>query len=58
MREECIWLRDWESLEELRAALALWQTAYKAERPHQALDWQSPDERRAEKLARSLRVAA
>lgn len=58
MKEEVVWLKDWESLEELRAALERWLERYNTERPHQALDWQTPAERRAERLAPSLKLAA
>lgn len=51
LKEECIWLRDWESLAELDDALAAWMTSFNECRPHQALDWQTPAERRARLLA-------
>lgn len=51
LKEECIWLRDWTSLAELEAALAEWQTQFNERRPHQALGWKTPAERRAELLA-------
>lgn len=44
MKEECIWLRDWASIEELRQALENWLCAYNERRPHQALNWQTPAE--------------
>jgi len=47
MKEECIWLADWSTLEELQAALDAWRTSYNEERPHQALEWQTPAEVRA-----------
>ena len=37
MREQCIWLRDWVSLKDLEATLAVWQPEYNERRPHQAL---------------------
>lgn len=58
MKEECIWLRDWDSLEELRAALDAWRASYNSERPHQAIDWQTPAERRAERLSPDYKAAA
>lgn len=51
MKEECLWLRDWDSLEELETALAEWQTSFNEKRPHQALGWMTPAEKRAELLA-------
>lgn len=51
LKEELIWLRDWESADELRAAVATWLDHYLHHRPHQALNWQTPIERRAERLA-------
>ncbi len=58
MKEECIWLRDWTSLKELEAALATWMQGYNEWRPHQALMWQTPSERRAQRLAVPMRMAA
>lgn len=51
MKEECLWLRDWDSLAELEAALADWQTTFNEKRPHQALAWMTPAEKRAQLLA-------
>jgi len=51
LKEELIWLRDWDSLSELQAALAAYRAQYNTGRPHQALAWQTPAERRAERLA-------
>ena len=60
LKLELIWLRDWEDLEELGAATEVWRRFYNDERPHEALDWQTPSERRAERLegTRVLPVAA
>jgi putative transposase len=59
LKEEVVWLRDWDSVEELRAALDAWVVRYNASRPHQALGWKTPTEYRAEKLAaRPLALAA
>ena len=57
MKEECIWLRDWNSLAELRAALLDWLSEYNERRPHQSLEWSTPSERRAERLV-EVRAAA
>jgi transposase InsO family protein len=58
LKEELIWLRDWESADELRAAIAAWLDHYHHRRPHQALNWQTPIERRAERLATPVARAA
>lgn len=50
MKEECLWLRDWESLAEVEAALNAWQHTFNHIRPHQALDWETPAVRRARLL--------
>jgi putative transposase len=57
MKEECIWQRDWESIDQLRAALDAWVEAYDTQRPHQALGWATPAERRAELTQAALRAA-
>jgi putative transposase len=50
MKEEVVWLRDWESADELRAALDAWLVRYNERRPHQSLAWKTPAVFRAEKL--------
>jgi transposase InsO family protein len=57
LKEELIWLRDWNSADELRAAIATWLEHYHHHRPHQALNWQTPMERRAERLGALARAA-
>ena len=44
MKEECIWLRDWNSIAELQAALDAWRIEYNERRPHQSLKWSTPSE--------------
>lgn len=44
MKEELLWLRDWNDAEEIRLALADWRRAYNERRPHQALAWKTPAE--------------
>lgn len=51
MKLEVIWAQDWESADELRQALAAWMHTYNAERPHQALGWATPLERRTQNLS-------
>lgn len=50
MKLECIWLQDFESIEELQAALDEWRETFNHVRPHQSLRWQTPWERRTERL--------
>ena len=57
MKEECIWLRDWESAAELRAALGDWKREYNERRPHQSLKWSTPAERRIDRLGDLARAA-
>jgi transposase InsO family protein len=58
MKEEVVWLRDWDTADELRAALLAWQIRYNSQRPHQALGWKTPAEHRAEKLGLGVEKAA
>ncbi|GAB4210745.1 MAG: hypothetical protein OHK0013_31750 [Sandaracinaceae bacterium] len=58
MKEELVWLQDWESAAELRAAVERWLDGYHHRRPHQALGWLTPAEYRASRLASPLAHAA
>jgi transposase InsO family protein len=58
LKEEVVWLRDWESADELRAAIEAWVVRYNERRPHQALGYRCPSEFRTERLAAPLAVAA
>jgi putative transposase len=58
LKVELVWTRDWESLEELREAVTEWLQIYNHVRPHQALDWMTPAEKRAENLGVELKTAA
>ena len=58
LKEELIWLRDWSSLAELRQALQAYRVVYNEQRPHQALGWETPRERRNARLAASTLLAA
>jgi putative transposase len=58
MKSELIWTRDWESAVELREALACWLDVYHHERPHQALGWKTPSEKRAENRKQHMTLAA
>lgn len=58
MKQECIWLRDWESAAELQAALDAWRHKYNHQRPHQALGWLTPAQQRAHNHAKATRATA
>ena len=50
MKVECIWVEDFDSIEELDAALQAWKHNFNHNRPHQALDYATPAEYRATAL--------
>lgn len=58
MKEELVWVQDWESADQLRAAVEQWLDGYHHRRPHQALGWMTPAEYRASRLAAPLTHAA
>jgi transposase InsO family protein len=58
LKEEVIWLQDWEDAAQVRAAVEAWQVRYNTQRPHQALDWQTPEEYRRAHLQPPLSFAA
>ena len=58
LKVELIWTRDWASLAELQGELETWRREYNEARPHQALDWQTPAERRARNLGPAFAQAA
>lgn len=53
LKEELIWLRDWQNEGELRRAVEAWVRRYNDERPHQALGFATPSEYRTAKLGPS-----
>lgn len=57
MKIELLWLQDWEDGDEVRAALEKWRRWYNTERPHESLKWQTPAERRAERLGGKAALA-
>jgi len=57
LKVELLWTRDWESIDELREAVREWLHSYNHERPHQALSWMTPAEKREENLGRAKRAA-
>lgn len=58
LKVELVWTRDFETIDELREAVAAWMHKYNHARPHQALNWKTPAEERAAKLAGRLATAA
>jgi transposase InsO family protein len=44
MKEECLWLTEWKSFDELKKALDNWINFYNRKYPHSALSYKSPDE--------------
>jgi putative transposase len=50
LKMELIWTRDWDSLAQLRQAVETWRIVYNHKRPHQALNWATPSERRCANL--------
>lgn len=58
LKVELLWTRDWESLEEVDQAVREWVTRYNTARPHQALGWQTPAQRRAQNLGEPTKAAA
>jgi len=52
-KEECVWLNQFNSMEEAREAIGRWVQWYNTERPHQALNYKTPEEvsKEHEKLA-------
>jgi putative transposase len=58
LKTDLLWTRDWETLDEVRQAVASWLVIYNHERPHQALGWNTPAEQRADNRGRPLLAAA
>lgn len=58
LKEEVIWLQDWEDVNEVERAVLAWVTRYNEERPHMALGWKTPAEYRAAHLPEEVRQAA
>jgi putative transposase len=58
LKQELLWTRDWDSVAELRLAIEGWIEQYNYQRPHQALCWKTPAEKRAENLGRPLKKVA
>jgi putative transposase len=58
LKEEGVWLRDWNDIDELRVAIDAWVRRYNERRPHQSLGWKTPAEYRAEHLGADYPEAA
>lgn len=50
MKLELFWLQDWEDIEQIRAGAERWRRFYNTQRPHEALNWLTPAEYRAQCL--------
>ena len=46
LKEECVWQHRFASFEDARRTINRWMNWYNAERPHQALGYQSPHQYR------------
>ena len=51
LKEELLWTRDWADADEVAEAVRDWMERYNRRRPHQSLDWSTPAEYRASRLA-------
>ncbi len=58
LKVELIWTQDWQTVAELREAVKQWLHVYNHVRPHQALGWMTPAEKRAENLGIEFNQAA
>ncbi len=50
LKEECTWQHNFVSFQEAKSTIARWIRWYNRRRPHQALDYRSPAQYRAEQL--------
>ena len=58
LKEEVIWLKDWDDAAEVERAVRAWVGTYNDARPHQALGGMTPSEYRAARLGAGLAMAA
>lgn len=58
LKTELIWTRDWNNVAELREAVRGWMKTYNEERPHEALNWKTPAQKRHQNLNCSSRLVA
>lgn len=58
LKEEVIWLQDWDDATEVERAVRAWVVTYNEARPHQALGGMTPSEYRTARLGEGLAMAA
>jgi putative transposase len=58
IKEEVIWLRDWDTAADLRETINAWLVTYHTRRAHQSLQWMTPSEYRAANLDAPTALAA
>lgn len=58
LKQELLWIRDWNTIDQLQSAIDGWLLTYNEFRPHQALGDLTPAEKRAQNLSRQLQLAA
>ena len=56
LKEECVWLNNFEDVQQAKETIQEWVTFYNELRPHQSLGYLSPNEFR-QQLDLSLHVA-
>ena len=44
MKEQCIWLHNFKSIEEAQTVIGQWVSWYNTQRPHQALKMKTPEQ--------------
>jgi putative transposase len=54
LKEECVWQHVFQTFEEARRIIRDWVQWYNQERPHQALDYRSPVQYRAQRSTQVL----
>lgn len=57
MKEECLWLTEWENLSEIERKLPQWIEKYNAEYLHSTLGWKTPNEVHAKNQKTLLNAA-
>ena len=46
LKEECVWLQQFDSIEEAERAISRWVAVYNTQRPHEALGFLTPQQAR------------
>ena len=57
MKEECLWLEEWENLLDVKNKLSQWIEEYNAEYLHSTLGWKTPNEVHTKNQNTLLKVA-